>query len=442
MRVCFTGRPGPRLVASNPRAADYIENVHHVRSGARIAKAGRSFSLQGVNAGDCVGYEIDLAEMKQSEGFSRHVRVEGDSVLLRQSMWLWYANDLPRDIPVTMTLNLPEGVEASVPWTLAPGQEPTARSARSAHYQLDSTAFWWIGYNAFGKLGLQRFEAGGADLEVAVLDAPMQASDVGLRAWAEDAAESSALLFGRFPREHLQVLVVPVDGGGDGSVYFGMAGRGGGAGVYILMDREVRDGELPGGWTTVHELLHHGMPFIEEPWMAEGWVSYYTELQRTRMGHRDERKGWQQLLEAFARGQSTRRSGTLAEVSAAMHSNFGYQRVYWGGAAIAFLTDIALRQDSGGEVTLDDAMVELRRCCGEARHKWSAQVLLEKLDAWYGKPLFTQIAQRHLASEAFAPIEAGYEALGIELVDGRVVLDDAHPMAEQRRSIMAPRKQR
>lgn len=434
VQVCFSGPPGGRLVATNPRAADYVGHVRH-GDGERIAMTSRSFSLEDVSGGDCVDYAVDLAAMTHAEGFSRHVQSEGDSLLLRQSMWLWHPDDVPRDVPVTMTLRLPEGVEASVPWVLQPGED---RSARTTRYRLDSTAFAWVGYNAFGNLGLQRFEAAGTDIEVATLDRPMRVSGEGLRAWATDAAEASALLFGTYPREHLQMLVLPVESGG-GTVYFGMAGRGGGSGVYILMDTDVDGDALLGGLTTTHELLHHGMPFIHEAWMAEGWVSYYTELQRTRQGHRDERAGWQKLYDAFGRGARTRRSGTLAQVSADMHRNFGYQRVYWGGAAVAFFTDLALRADSGGEVTLDDAMIELRRCCGDARHMWDAQVLLEKLDAWYGKPLFTQTAAPLLAAEGFPEVEPAMATLGIRVVDGRVILDDDHPRAAMRRDLMAPR---
>ncbi len=422
-------------MASNSRAADYIE---HVRVGERrIAKTGRTFSLNDVTGGGCLDYAVDLFAMSRAEGFSRHVRTEGESILLRQSMWLWHPRALPEGIAVTMTLNLPEGVEASVPWVAMPGEE---RSARTCRYQLDSTVFRWIGYNAFGALGLQRFEAGDREVEVVTLDRPMHVTPRGIRAWATDAVMASAQLFGAFPRAHLQVIVVPVEGSGSGSVYFGMAARGGGSGVYILMDDHVEDADLPGGWTTTHELLHHGMPFVNDAWMAEGWVSYYTELQRTRIGHRDEREGWQKLYEAFGRGRRTKRSGSLQEVSDHMHDNFGYQRVYWGGAAVAFALDVAVRTDSGGEKSLDDAMRFLRSCCGDARHKWDARELLTKLDVWYGKPIFTDVAQALLSQEGFPDVDATFAALGIDTFSGQIALDDNHPMAEQRRAIMAPRK--
>jgi predicted metalloprotease with PDZ domain len=123
-----------------------------------------------------------------------------------------------------------------------------------------------------------------------------------------------------------------------------------------------------------------------------------------------------------------------------MHQNFGYQRVYWGGAAVAFAIDVAVRKDSNGEKSLDDAMRFLRECCGEAKHKWDADALLGKLDTWYGKPIFSETAQPLLAQEEFPDVEAIFTELGIDTFAGRMGLDDAHPMAAQRRAMMAPRK--
>ena len=435
VQLCFTGEPSALLVPGTEEAADYVEEVRHVGHDRSLSRVrGGSFSLEGVDAGDCVAYRIDLARMGQREGMSQRVRWIGDSVIVRQTMWLWRPHVLPDDIDITMELALAEGIEASVPWALVEG----SRGDREAKYRLDPTVFSWLGYNAFGDLDLQRFETGGTKVEVALLDADMACSRAGIRAWAEDAVACSSALFGEYPREHLQMLVVPIDGGG-GSVYFGMAGRGGGAGVYILMDTDASDGELVGGWTTVHELLHHGMPFIEDPWMGEGFVTYYTEVMRTRQGHRTELEGWSEMWRGFQRGKREREAATLQEFSDDMGRTHAFQRVYWGGAAIALLADVRLRIDSGGKRSLDDAMREIRRCCGDAREKVEALELMGELDRWYGKPIFTEIAEQALASEGFPDVEKALGELGIRIVEGKVVLDDDHPAARHRRGIMAPR---
>ncbi|MCA9708183.1 MAG: hypothetical protein KDK70_20190 [Myxococcales bacterium] len=231
---------------------------------------------------------------------------------------------------------------------------------------------------------------------------------------------------------------VYVEGDGEGTVYFGMAGRGGGPGIYVFLDDHAPAERLPGGWTTVHEMLHHGMPFIDEPWMSEGWVTYYTELLRTRAGFRSEEAGWRAMVEGFGRGRRTR-GMTLEEASARMRELHVYQRVYWGGAAVALLVDVQMRLETDGARSLDDAMRELRRCCGDADHQWAARELLEELDAWYGRPLFTQTADAVLAQPELPDVEAVLAKVGVRVEGDRVRLDDDPAKARHRRAMMAPR---
>jgi hypothetical protein len=429
VQLCFEGRPSGRLTPGNPDAIDHVERVH-LESGDPLIRDDRGFLLDDVDEAACVHYEVDFAAMAQSER-SRRIRFEGETLLVQPSLWLWRPNRLPGDVDMRLTFDLPDGIDVSVPWTPLGSEE-----SEGPTYRLDRTAFTWLAFTVFGKPRLDRFRVGDTEIELAVLDAPLAATPEGLRRWATDAARSVALLYGAFPRDRLQIVVVPVRRGG-GTIYFGAAGRGGGPGVYILMDSTARDDELLGTWTTAHELLHHGMPFVADAWMAEGWVSYYTEVVRTRMGHRSEREGWRKLARAFERGRADLRGMPIGRLSDQMHRIYAYQAVYWSGAAIAFMLDVALREDSNGEKSLDDAMRELRRCCGDALVKWKADELLERLDAWYGKPLFTTVAREHLGRDAFPPVEDAFARLGVSVTGGEVVLDDDHPRAAMRRAIMA-----
>jgi len=290
----------------------------------------------------------------------------------------------------------------------------------------------------FDDLHIDRFERAGAEIEIVRLDRAIASDADGVRRWIVDAVDGAAMLYGDYPRRRLQVVVVPVDGAGEGTVYFGAAARGGGSGVYLLLDADAEAAQLPGGWTTVHEFLHHGMPFVRDAWMSEGFVSYYTEIMRTRQRHRDEPAGWLALWQAFERGRSGGRGMTLDETSRRMHQVYAYQRVYWGGAAIAFDLDVTLRSRSGGAVGLDDAMRHLRACCGDAVFQYDAAELLAILDRWHGAPLFTETARRHLASSDLADIAAIYARLGMRPQGDTIVIDPAHPSAAIRAAIMAP----
>lgn len=436
VRLCFDGRPPARLVPTLEAAAPHTHGMR-LSTGDALPREGLGHGLGSASNDACVDYEVDFVGLENDVGTGRTVGRTGQSLMARPTTWLWRPDPLPERFDSTVRFTLPEGMEASVPWVTADGRP---RGTADTTYALDRTAFEWLGYGVFGQFAVDRFEHAGASVELVTIDVPIACPPEGLRRWVEDGVETVAMLFdGRFPRPRLQLIVFPVEGGGGSTVYFGMASRGGGSSVLLFVDDEAEADALPGGWTTVHEMLHHGMPFIREAWMAEGWVSYYTEIMRTRAGHRGELEGWQQLVEAFGRGRRVQVDTTLAETSRRMHETRAYQRVYWGGAAVAFMADVELRLRTQGTVGLDDAMRELRRCCGDAPRQWSAGELLEHLDAWHGRPLFTETAQAVLEQRDFPDVETTMARLGVHVgPQGEVTIDDDHPAAEIRRSIMAP----
>lgn len=430
VRLCFAGAPAAALRPVVPEALEHVAEIAiEGRDGVILGRDG-VVPLDDMRANGCVRWRVDLDAIAETER-SRDARRVGDSVLVRQSMWLLWPSDAPNEASPTITLELRDGVDASVPW------RPVPNAART--YVLEPTAARWLGYNAFGRVHAQQFDYRGTRIEIARLDEPITCGDDCLRAWIIDALEGAATLYGNYPRDRLQIVVVPVGGRPGGGVHFGAAARGGGPGVYLLLDASALLGDIVGGWTTVHELLHHGMPFVKDAWMSEGFVSYYTEITRTRQGHRDEAKGWLELWGAFERGRSGGRGMTLDATSRNMHETFAYQRVYWGGAAIAFDIDVTMRIATGGKRSFDDAMKHLRECCGDATSMYDARALLEELDRWYGEPIFTRIASAHLQSRELANVDAIYARLGMRHDGKAIVMDDGHPATAMRKAIMAPR---
>ena len=435
INICFDGLPPQFLVPGRTDAGKWLTHAS-AEGGKPLRRTRKHVDLAGLPPGSCVDMSLDLLEMAPTGGSSRVARRVGNSVLARPSAWMWRPAVRPKNADVTVTFEMPAASRVSVPWPTEPGSPRDS----SATYVLDDTAFDWLAYALWGEIDVLHIGHAGAEIEVATLDQPIACTRPELERWLKDTTEIVAGAFGgSFPREQLQLVLVPVGAHG-GTVDFGMAARGGGSAVFVLLDSGARGPDLMGTWTTVHEMLHHGMPFIQEPWMAEGWVTYYTDVLRARHGNMTEEAAWARMAAGFARGDRGGRGITLRATSAAMHETYAYQRVYWGGAALALLTDVAIREDSGGTVTLDDALVELRRCCGETPKRWPADALLSHLDAWYGKPLFTEVAERELSRTTFPAVAEVLERLGVEVDDdGHVHLDDAHPGAALRRAIMQPR---
>ncbi|MCH9685832.1 MAG: hypothetical protein K0V04_30645 [Deltaproteobacteria bacterium] len=294
VEVYFVGDAPPMLTLGADEALPHIHDVRRADATPYVATA-TGYRLESMPADGCLTYTVDFNGLEADQGVGRGVGRTGNSLMLRASAWLLRPAQRPSEADVTLRLSLPEGMSAALPWATR-GDGP--RGTSQATYVVPDTSFYWTSIAVLGDLAIDRFEHAGTSVELVRLDAEIACTPDGLRSWVIDAIDTVAMLFeGRFPRQRLQLMVLPTEGGGNQSVYFGMATRGGGPGVLIFLDDQAKAEALPGGWTTVHELLHHGMPFIDDSWMAEGWVSYYTELMRTRMGHRTEVEGWQALHE-------------------------------------------------------------------------------------------------------------------------------------------------
>ncbi len=442
--LCFHDAIPRRLVADEEGAAGYILSPRAVANGHPLTVEPDRETLDTRGAtGKCIAYAVDLARMAEEVEEQHMVRV-GGVVATSPHLWLWRPSRLIREAEVSLTFKLPASVQASVPWPMD-GQ---------GRHHLPYTAFTWASQVVLGEFDALRFTSAGTEFAVAVMKLPREISDAGLQRWLGTAATTVAGLYGgQFPASHMQVIVVPYPGGGD-PVYFGMALRGGGPAVQLLISAAADDDEFPGEWVAIHELLHHGMPFVQrdDAWLSEGFVTYYTEVLRARAGFQSERDAWQALLSGFDRGSRSGTGQSLAEESRQMHENFAYQRVYWGGAAIALLADVALREAGS---SLDAGMRQLQRCCAPTLRVWPAGQILQAMDdsgpALQGPrgqpnlaapnlaaPKLEALSSPILRSVAFPDLTPIYRKLGVSMVDGVPTLDESAPVAHLRRAIFSP----
>jgi hypothetical protein len=429
VEVCFRDRIPATLVADEDGAADYLLSATAGGRPLKIDRASGEITAGDVR-GKCVRYAVDLARM--ADEVVEGVRV-GGVMTSSPHLWLWRPQKLVQESEVSLSFDLPADMGASVPWPRL------AADGRRPRYHLSSTAFRWASQVVLGDFHALRFTAAGCEFEVAVMDLPREISDEGLQRWLGVAATTVARLYdGRFPVPHVQVIVVPYPGGGD-PVYFGMALRGGGPAVQLLVSSEAEDARFPGEWVAIHEFLHHGMPFVqhEDAWLSEGFVTYYTEVLSARAGFQDERAAWGALLAGFGRGARAGTGQSLAQESRDMHENHAYQRVYWGGAAIALIADVALREAGS---SLDAAMRHIQRCCRDTQRVWPAQQVLRAMDdsgpaTAAARPRLEALSGPILRSAGFPRLSAIYRKLGVVVVDGDPKLDESASLAKIRRAI-------
>ncbi len=271
-----------------------------------------------------------------------------------------------------------------------------------------------------------------------IADGPRAATDAALRGLVEDAARAVSAACGEplVPRVH--AILRPGGRGKGDPIVFGHTVVAGRPTIELFLRSDATDEDLRRDWVAVHELIHLAMPAVapEDAWFSEGWATYLTEVLKARAGLQSGQAAWKELAGGFASGRKARGGLPLREESARMHRRGTYHRVYWAGAALAFLADEELRRTSGGRFCLDDALQELRRLDTGKGGAVPAEEQMARLDAWAGRPLFVPLVSAALASADFPAVDEALARLGVSLrPDGSVLLDEAAPGAADRRAM-------
>lgn len=314
------------------------------------------------------------------------------------SSWLWAPTPRDPSARYPVVIHLPEGM----------GHSAFLRRDGEGRYSLGEAAFHYVGYAAFGRLERFVVPAPGGCIEVAAFEgAPPRAA---LEGWMRGAADAASRALGHLPRDEVSVVVLPLGpfySGGD-PLAFGMAAHGERPTLLAYAFSDAPASALAHDWVAVHELSHLGHAFLEgrSAWLTEGIATYYETVLRARAGWVDAELALDQLDGGFRRGERDGTGRTLHDESEARHRTGAYDRVYWAGAAIALMIDVALRAEGS---SLDAALL---RAEGTRQETLTDEELLLALDG--GTPgTATAIARTWMDSTAFPELGPTYDALGV-----------------------------
>lgn len=430
VELCFRGERPQVLVATEEAAEIIIEPRDSANSELLPLERGTTPTIHLRDLeGSCLTYGVDLSAA--SQGFRSNVRRVGDDLVVANELWLWHPRRIRPTTQITAEFHVGKA-RISTPWT----------SNNQGRFVLPKSALYWRSYTAIGDLDIDTIEVAGGSLEIVLLDAPHRLTRAGAHRWLRAAGEATAALYGTLPVPHLRVLVLPI-GASYEPVIFGTVERGG-ASVLLLINSEADDEDFYGEWVAIHEFLHLGMPFIDrdDAWLPEGFVTYYTEVVRARMGMKSEVAAWSALLDGFRRGrEDVRRDRSLDMASRSMHRLHAYSWVYWGGAAIALLSDVTIRQQSGGKLALDDGLRHIWRCCALSHRRWTGAEILAELDRWRGDGWLIPLSQRLLRTSGFDELPSLYRKLGVSMVHESPALDGISDLSHLRSEIFAKSSQ-
>jgi hypothetical protein len=303
------------------------------------------------------------------------------------------------------------------------------RMAEADSYQVTNASLQVTPMCVFGRWRIRTFHEGASQVTLAIAPVRWEMSDSQLEAWVKTAADAVAAYYRRLPVAELLVLVVPSPGQRLSGATLGE----GGASVLLRLGTGMPAARAQNDWVLTHELMHVGFPSMSHRhlWMEEGMAVFAEPIVRVRAAMAHEDVLWSEWLEQGPLGLPKPGDGGLEET----HT---WARTYWGGALFWLLADTTLRERTGNARSVDDVLRALVDAGGNVTSRWDMDQLLRVADAAAGVPVLSEL-YRQLAEKPGAPdLGALWKRLGISLEHGRVVYDDAAPLAHIRRAMTRP----
>jgi len=423
----------------------YLTSFGDIRlnSEPRIIRGGRvRLGTSRTKQDACLSYIFRLRHAlnrNEQQKMDRNISRIGENILSNPDIWLLEPEG---SNSYTIQFQLPPGIQVSAPWM--------PMDSDFTKYQFSASASGWNPQVAFGPFNNTRLRVGKARLDVVYLKGgntrtSKQVGERELMRWIKTVASHVLQSYGEFPVQRVQVLLVSVEGTegrmsrSKSAVPFARVLRRGGSAVQFFIKPSADLDQFMRDWTATHEFSHLLIPYVNsaDAWLSEGVASYYQNVLRARAGDLSEVEAWDKLYKGFQRGHRDNYTQSLAQ-SIRDNGENRTMRMYWSGAAIMLLADVALRRVSRGKQSLDSVLQQLAVCCLPSNRTWSGRELMKKLDALSGHHVFMSEYRRWVNSTEFPDTEALFQSLGIRAWGGDVSLSEDGEMVDLRKAIMRP----
>ena len=259
--------------------------------------------------------------------------------------------------------------------------------------------------------------------------------------WVKFLGSALLQVYGRWPRDAWRVSAAPASAPGSDPVPWALVHRGDVNTIEFYTAPRAQFDELKRAFTGYHEIAHLLIPYRGwgDLWISEGVATYYQHVLQARSGVISETELWQYLYDGFNAGRADPRwqGQQLAAIGSDAGREGADSRVYWHGAWFFLTVDVRMRRQSRGELTLDTALALLNDCCRD--EQLSALEMVRRLDQINDVLLFEPLFMKTRTSTAIPATDSLFASLGIDVVNGKIQLQEYGPGATLRRGISAPR---
>jgi hypothetical protein len=187
--------------------------------------------------------------------------------------------------------------------------------------------------------------------------------------------------------------------------------------------------DLRTSWELVHEMVHLAFPSMTgQAWIEEGLATYVEPLVRARAGLAPAEDIWKWLVWGLPIGQ---RAIDLT----GLDGGRTWAATYWGGALFCFDADVAIRRQTGGRKSLDDALRAIVRAGGNVTVEWSLERAFGVGDRAAGVTVLRDLYKRMGSSAPDDDLDGLFARLGVRSSTAGISYDDDAPLASIRRGI-------
>jgi len=286
-------------------------------------------------------------------------------------------------------------------------------------------------YEAFDRLRATHVMIGDTAFDIAFAPGALDLPQSVIIDWIAASGRTVAAYYGRFPVDHLRVLVVPADGTG---VRTGTAFANHGSAVRIVLGRAVTESQLADDWIIVHELVHLAFPSVADQhhWIEEGLATYVESIARVQVGQLRAEQVWGDFVRRMPQGLPAANDHGLDHTKT-------WGRTYWGGAMFCLLADVQIRERSHNRFGLQDALRAIVAAGGNMESEWPLERALHVADAAIETPVLETLYDQMKAAPVPVDLPQLWQRLGIELRGETVLLEDSAPLTPVRKAITAAR---
>ena len=404
-------------------AEPFVRNVvaHVGTQQTSILPSHDRWRIASCAAGCRITYDVALGEAARAREDRAVARTQGAGGAIESppSSWLLRPLDAPPGIPFRFHVtSAPEEAFAS-------GVFPVAGVADT--YEGHSGGGFDLPYAAFGRI--RRRELAQGHVEVALFPGALR-DEPAVLAWVERSAKIVEAFYGGFPIPRVLVLVQPSAGK---RVGFGTTMGSSGAAIEVPVGEDVTPDALREDWMLVHEMVHTALPDLSRThhWLEEGLATYVEPLARAHAGLVTPDQMWRDWIVGMPQGQPAAGDQGLDRTRT-------WGRTYWGGALFCLAADVEIRERTSNRRSLVDAVRAIVAQGGNISVSWPIEKVLEVGDAATGVPVLREKYARMATQPEAVDLARIWSRLGVRLERGKVIYDDAAPLAAIRRSMTQP----